>query len=118
MSYLTKLPSQWTVTGDSTANAAVTITKAAQPNKKHYITAIEAVVSGAAVGAADVAVELRDGSTVKWKSIIGAAAVQGTRVVMAFSHPVELSTNAAANLYAAAGGTGVIITLNMAGFTA
>lgn len=111
-----KVPSAWTVVSSSADNAAVTITKAAVTGKKHYITAMEVTITGAPAGV-DILIELRDGGTVKWKEYIGNAAPRGERVGFAFTHPIELSTSAAANLYVSAGGVGVIATGNLAGYT-
>lgn len=106
----------WAITQDSAANTAQTLTMAAEAAKKHYITALEVVLSGAAAGA-DIAIVLKDGATAKWKTIIGNAAAVGTRVTMAFPQPVELSENTAANLEVGGGGASAITTANLSGYT-
>lgn len=106
----------WTVTGDSSANTARTITKAGEAAKKHYITGFSAVLGAAAAGA-DIAIQLKDGSTVKWKEIIGNAAASGTRVAVTFEHAIEMTENTAANLVSDAGGASAVVTLNLTGYT-
>ena len=107
----------WTVTGDSTANAAKTITKAAVTGSRHYITGYLVSVTGAAVGTADIAIELQDDTTTVWKDVLGAAAARGQRAGVVFAHPIELTVSKAANLVVAAGGASVITFCNMTGFT-
>lgn len=107
----------WAVTGDSTANTAKTITQAAEAGKKHVVTDLEVAISAAAVGTADITVELKDGTTLKWKTIIGAAAARGARIEYHSAFGIELSDNAAANLVVSAGGTAVVTHLNMGGYT-
>ena len=108
--------SSWSVTSDSTANAAVTLSRAAETGKRHYITAFEAVLRGAAAGA-DTRVELRNGATVMWDTYIGNAAPRGERVGAVFTHPIELTANTAANLVVAAAGASALTTVSMSGFT-
>lgn len=106
----------WAITQDSAANAAQTLTKAAVADQRHYITALEAAISGAAAGA-DIAIVLKDGSTAKWKSVIGNAAASGSRVQLSFPQPVEVSVNTAANLEVDAGGASVVTSASMSGYT-
>lgn len=107
----------WTVSGDSVAATAQTITKAGATGRKHLITAIEIVVTGAAV-ANDMFIQLQDGSTTVWKSAIGSGSPRGQRVGAVFTHPIALTAGNAANLVVDAGGAGVVASINMAGFTA
>jgi hypothetical protein len=107
---------EWAVTGDSAANTAQTITKAAEASNKHVVTAFEVVISGAAAGA-DISVALKDGDTVKWQTYIGTSAVRGERVGIVFAHGIEMTTNTAANLVVGAGGASVVTSANMAGYT-
>lgn len=108
---------QWVATGDSANNATLTVTKAAAPGQEHYVTAIEVTISGAAA-VNDIAITLQDGATTVWKTWIGSGAPRGDRVGVAFSFPLAMSVGNAANLVVQAGGTGVITTANMAGYTA
>jgi hypothetical protein len=108
----------WTVVQDSAANTAQTATKAAQAGARHYVTGVEVAVSGAAVGSADISITLKDGTTAKWKTFIGAAAARGTRIFVDFSRaPIEMSVNTAVNLAVDAGGASVITTANIVGYT-
>ncbi len=106
----------WSVTGDSTANAAKTVTKDAEAGKTHYITAIDVVISAAAA-ANDISIVLKSNTTAKWTGYIGNAAVRGTPYTRQFSQPIQLTAGEAANLVVAAGGSNVITSVNMAGYT-
>lgn len=106
----------WSVSEDSAAATAKTITKAAETGKTHYITSFEAVVSAAAI-TGDCSIELRSASTRRWLTYLGNAAARGTRVGNNFNPPMELAAGEAANLVAASGGTGAVVSLSMAGFT-
>lgn len=110
----------WTVTGDSTANAAKTITKAAVASKSHYITAFEVVISAAAAGA-DITVLLQEdaaGTPVTyWKTIIGNASPRGERVGITFPLPIKLTANKTADLVVSAGGASCVTSLNLSGYT-
>ena len=114
------LATPWTMTGDSAANTAITLTKNAVAGKSHYITAIEVVISAAAA-AVDISCILKEdaaGIPVNmWKEIVGNASPRGARVGITFPLPVKLSTNKTADLLVDAGGAGVITTLNLSGFT-
>lgn len=107
----------WTVTGDSTANASLTVTKAAgAAGVVHYVSGFSVVLSGAAA-AADASIELRDGATVKWKEFLGSGAARGTRVAVSFDPPIEMSAATAVNLVVGAAGAGAVTTGNIAGLT-
>lgn len=111
----------WTVTDDSDANAAKTITKDAVAGKSHYITAIEVVISVAAAGA-DINCILKEDAAgtpvTHWKEIIGNASPGGTRVGITFPLPIKLTAGKTADLVVDAVGTaGGIATLNMSGYT-
>lgn len=111
------LPLAWAISQDSTANSPQTLTRAAESGKTHYITAIEVSISGAAAGN-DVSIELRSGSTKKWKGFIGSGLGSGVKYGVVFTTPVELNVGEDANLVVAAGGTSVVTTANLSGFTA
>jgi len=115
---VSSLPSAtWTITQDSSANTAQTLTKTAVAGQKHYITSIEVVISGAVVGASDVNILLKDGSTTKWKQIIGTTSARGTRVTIDFANPIQMSVNSTCTLNIDAAGASCITTGNIAGFT-
>lgn len=110
-------PESWTVTATGEANTATAATKAAAAGKTHFITGFAAVVTAAAVGSADAAVELKDGETVVWREYFGAAAARGANIARTFAVPVKLTEGAAASLTIAALGTSAIGTANLAGYT-
>jgi hypothetical protein len=112
----TALIGSWAVPLDSAGNAAVTVTKAGATGQTHYITAIEVSISGAAA-AADMFIQLKDGSNVIWKEVIGSGSPRGQRAGAVFTHPLVLTTGNAANLVVDAGGVGVVASANLAGFT-
>lgn len=111
-------PSDWSEVGDSAANGALTVTKAApgEAGESHCATAFEVVISGAAA-AADITVELKSGATVKWRSVIGSGAARGARVSKSFPNPIACGIGEAVTLTATAGGIGVICSGSLAGFT-
>jgi hypothetical protein len=109
--------STWTVPpGTSVAGAGQTITKVAEANRRHVVTAVEVVTRGAAVSA-DTSVELKDGATVKWRTYFGVGALRGERVGGVFANPIEMSINSAVALVVGAAGAAVITEANMAGKT-
>ena len=52
----------WSVTGDSNANAALTVTKAGIPGGRHYLTKFSVVARAAAIGVADALITIKRGS--------------------------------------------------------
>lgn len=115
-SYLTNA-TPWYYTQDSAANTAQTITIAAEAGKAHYITYLEVALSVAAAGA-DIAITIKDGTTVKYKTLIGNAAVVGTRVAVQFPYPLTTTVGNAAYIVVAAGGAATTVTVaNIGGYT-
>ena len=108
--------STWDETGVSGANAALTITHAAEAGKRHVVTGFEALVLGAALGN-DVTVDLQEEATNRWSTGLGNAAPVGERTGLMFAKPREFGLNTAVNLVAIAGGAGATITLSMTGYT-
>ena len=106
----------WTAMGTSAANTTQTVTMAAVSTKKHYVFAFEVALRAADAGN-DMVIELRDGSTAKWKTVIGNGAPRGERIGIVFPKPIEMSINTAVNLVVPAGGTGCITEANIAGET-
>lgn len=106
----------FTVTGDSGANAAQTITKAAEVGKSHYITAIEVVLTGAAAASA-ISVKLNDDVTTVWKSGIGLGSARGARTGFALSFPIKITAGKKADLIVDAGGAATVTFANMSGYT-
>jgi hypothetical protein len=111
------MQAQWAITQDSEANTEQTLTKAAISGRKHFVTALEVVISGGNAGA-DISVILQDGTTALWKTFIGSGATRGERVGLVFSQPLECGMGNAANLVVAAGGASVVTSANLAGYTA
>ena len=104
----------WTETGSSSANSAVTVTHAAATSTQHFVSDVTVSFRGASAGN-DIRVEIRDGSTVKWDTYIDA--VRGLVLQEHFSSPIEISTGAAVNVVVAAGGSSVIATVNVGGYS-
>lgn len=108
--------STWDENGVSGANAALTITHAAEAGRRHVVTGFEAVVLGAALGN-DVTVLLQEDANTRWSTGMGNAAAVGERTGLMFSKPREFGLNTAVNLAALAGGAGATITLSVSGYT-
>ncbi len=108
--------SEWDEVDDSAANAAVTITHAAEAGRQHFVVGFEASVRGAILGN-DVIVELREGATVRWRINMGSGSARGERSGVVFSRPRQYAIGGAPALNADAGGAGVVITLSMMGYT-
>jgi hypothetical protein len=108
---------EWSVTQTSTANTEQTLPKASGGGTtKHVVTGFEVVIRGAAAGA-DISVQLKDGSTVKWQTYLGSGALRGERVGIVFAHGIEMTAATAVTLVVGAGGASVISEANMAGYT-
>jgi hypothetical protein len=101
----------------SAANTAQTITVAAGgAGTRHVVTSFMVVVTAAAVGASDVPVEVKSGSTVLWKDFLGATAARGEKVG-ATGLSLACGDNEALTLVVGAGGAGVVTQANLAGYT-
>lgn len=105
----------WTVSQDSSANTAQTLTKAADASR-HFVSGFEVATQGASI-AADIVCTLKEGSTVRWRSVIGAGAARGERTGLSFTNPFVFAANTAVTLEITAGGAGVVTTGNIEGFT-
>jgi hypothetical protein len=108
--------STWDENDVSGADAALTITHAAEAGKRHIVTGFEALALGAALGN-DVTVDLQEGAVNRWRTGLGDASPVGERTGLIFAKPREFGLNTAVNLVAIAGGAGVTITLSMTGYT-
>ncbi len=106
----------WSEVEDSAVNTAVTATHAAEAGNRHYAVGFEAVVSGADLGN-DVNIELLEGVTVRWRTKLGSGLPRGERSGVVFPRPIKMGVAQGAILTADAGGAGVIITLNLGGYT-
>lgn len=109
-------PSEWTETDDSAADTALTVTKAGVTGQRHYVTAFEAVLRAAAA-TGDVKVAVQDGSTDKWVTYFGDAAVRGERVGVVFANPLRITAGADAKVVVAAAGASAIVTATLSGYT-
>lgn len=110
-----RMGAEWTQVGSSAANTAQTLTQAAGAAGVRnfcYGFAVQ-VIAAAAVN--DTLIELKDGSTVKWRAYIGAAAAVGTIVQREFSVPIQGTAATAMTLEVAAGGAAVVTVANMCG---
>lgn len=105
---------QWTVTGESTANAAKTITKAADTALTHYVTAVSVCTKGAAPGA-DITIYLKDNTTIVWSGTIPNTSLDNYTIQ--FPHPIAMTKGNKIDLVVGAGGTGCITVNNIAGFS-
>jgi hypothetical protein len=108
--------SQWAVTQESAANTAQTLTQAAASGQSHYVSAFEVGLRAAAAGN-DVAIELRAGATVIWRSVLGSGAGRGERVGVVFSRPLFIPRGTAVNLVVPAAGAGCITYACVAGYS-
>jgi hypothetical protein len=104
------------VSQDATA-AINTITVTGTADLTYYVTGFHVATSGAAAGANDITVSVKNGSTTIWKDLIGAAAAQGTRVGINFDVPLKITKGANLVLDASAGGAGCITSANLAYYT-
>lgn len=106
----------WSEVADSAANAAVTVTHAAEAGNRHYIVSFEVVVSGATLGN-DVNIELREGVIVRWRTKLGSGLARGERSGVTFPRPIKMGVATDVSLFASAGGAGVVLTSNLGGYT-
>ncbi len=111
-----ELRSDWDEVVDSGDNAAAALAHALEAGRRHFVTGFEVVSKGAALGN-DVIVELKEGATIKWRTSLGNAALEGERTGVMFPRPMEFALATAVDLEAGAGGAGVILTLSMLGYT-
>jgi len=108
---------KWTVTGVSSANTAKTITKAAVTDRRHYVEGYMVVIKGADA-AADIDIELQDGTTVIWRDVIGLGNGRGSRVgTICENNPFSFTPGTAVNLVVDAGGANVVTVLSLKGHT-
>jgi hypothetical protein len=109
--------SGWSLTQDSTAATAQTLTKDAEEGKRHYITGVSCCISAADNSTNDITAVLKDGETAIWKGVIGAADKRGTAAGQSFPFPLECSMGAAVSVEVSAGPASCVTTANLVGFT-
>lgn len=106
----------WVISGDSTANTGLILTKAAEAGKIHYITGFLAVVIGAAVGNSDVYVQVNN-AAFAWNDAIGAEAPRGERIGAMFAKPLVCDVNTEVELYVGPAGADAVTKLTLLGYT-
>ena len=107
----------WILTGDSNANTGLTLTKAAEEGKIHYITGFLVVVIGAAVSVGDVYVQINSSQNFLWNDAIGNEAPRGERVGAMFSKPLVCDVNTEVELYVGPAGADAVTKLTLLGYT-
>ena len=106
----------FTLYNASEEDSCLLITKPAEANKSHYITAFEVIGLGGEIEL-DIVVSIKVGENVIWQTGIGIGASSGTRVGMVLSNPIKLATNSALTLEVSSGGLVVYTIANLAGYT-
>ena len=108
---------EWTLTHNPAVTVLATVTKAAIPQGRHYITGIFASISGAAAASGVELLTLTDGSTVRFGAGLNAA-INDTVVVQMTGLNWEMDRNSAAVLaFAAGGAAGSIEAVTLMGYT-
>ena len=107
----------WSLTQDSGANAAQTLTKAAVAGVQHFITSLELVVLAAVVGAADINIVINDGATPVWKTGLATTAARGTRLSPVFQSPIPATPGNLIQCVVDALGAGSVSRLSIIGFS-
>jgi hypothetical protein len=116
--YLAGKGSVWSATGTSGANAAQTVSHAAEAGKTHVVTWYIVTTRGAAVGSNDVTVQIASGSTQKHADSIGAAATQASSPRCGASQiEIPMVEGAAANMVISAAGALCITDASFGGYT-
>ncbi len=106
----------FTLTQDSTANTAQTLSIAGVPGRSHYITFFEVVLSGAAC-TTECSVIIRDGTENILKEIIGVNSLRGTRVGATLFCPIVGSVGETVSITVSEAGADAITTINVGGYT-
>ncbi len=101
----------WIEPGTSGANAEITVTRAAEAGKRHYIVGIIATYGSAAAAAGIL--DVKEGGTTK----ISGQAKDAAPLVIMLSRPYKAAVNTAVSATLAAGGAGAIGKVNLIGFT-
>lgn len=87
-----------------------------EKQKTHYIAYIDVVLSGADCGK-ECVIELKDGDTLRYKTVIGLGSKSGTNKQIVFPYPVAISEGSDATIIASAAGVGAITTINVGGYS-
>lgn len=106
----------FSLTQDSAANTAQTLSIAAVAGKTHYITFFEVVLSGAAC-TTECVVTIKDGVETILKEIIGVNSLRGTRIGMTLAYPITGSVGEAVSIAVGAAGADAVTTINVGGYT-
>lgn len=95
-------------------NAISTLTQSGVAGKSWYIGYVNWRVSGGAIGATDVSVQLKDNTTVIYNSLIPKNAVDGTNLSVTFPQPIKITQgNSVTYSIGASGTAGTIIDANI-----
>ncbi len=95
-------------------NTLSTLTAPAVANKRNYCTFISYNTKGGAIGFADVAITIKDGTTTIYNDTLTATSITGQKEYIPFNPPLQcnINTNLTLNIDAS-GTTGTIINANM-----
>ena len=98
----------------SATNAAISLIQAGVTGKSLYISYATWRVSGGSVGSTtDVTVDILDGTTLLYRTIISKSSSNGASSLISFSNPIKLTQgNSFAATATASGVVGTTITLN------
>lgn len=100
---------------DSAAGAAQTLTIAAVVGRAHHVTEVSVgILSGEAAG--QVNIEIQDGVTKRWKSVLDTA-VNGNERILTFDPPLRMTKGNDAKVVVSAGGGAVVTIANAKGYT-
>jgi hypothetical protein len=114
-SFLTeRAGNDWSVTGTSTANAAVNVTKAAVTGKRHVLRSLSVCGRAAAVAVAGALITVKSGTTLIWTAAISAAAPNYTFL---FPDGLLCVVGEALNIDVAAAGASVLTEVSASGLT-
>jgi len=106
----------WATTLDTSANGALSLSRAASAGATHFLLGFEVVVGGAALVSA-ITITVKDGTTVIWKTRLPASAAIGQTKGVWFNAPIPCTKGNALVLESTAGGASVVLTGNLAGLT-
>jgi hypothetical protein len=108
---------QWSIVQASSANAAQTATRAAETGNLHFVHGLDVWVTAAVGSAGEKLVELKSGTTVKWRGFLPASAAVATRLEKTFDPPLQMASGEAVNLEVAALGPSAISQATLRGHT-
>ena len=101
---------------DGVANTDTSILLPARLVKTHYLTYIHIILSGA-VAANNCVITVKDGDSIRYKTLIPSTAPIGSDKTVSFVYPIAITTGSALEVKATAAGAGAILTVNVGGYT-